>query len=69
MFEDNFKLLADQPFSIYFDLETTCGKKNVVSVEDENADMYVVSYCFIIAFHKSYFLNKITALRGFNDLI
>ena len=29
--------------------------------------MYVVSYCFIIAFHKSYCLNKITVLRSFND--
>ena len=29
--------------------------------------MYVVSYCFIVAFHKSYSLNKITVLRSFND--
>ena len=31
--------------------------------------MYVVSYCFIIAFHKSYALNKVTVLRSFNDSI
>ena len=29
-FEDNFKLMGDQPFSAYFDLETTCGKGRFV---------------------------------------
>ena len=26
-FQENFRLLGDLPFTIYFDLETTCGKK------------------------------------------
>ena len=67
-FEDNFKLMGDQPFSVYFGLETTCGKTNfALDLDDDSADMYVVSYCFIIAFHKTYSLSKITVLRSFND--
>ena len=68
-FENNFKLMGDQPFSVYFDLETTCGKGKFVFDLDEDylTDMYVVSYCFTIAFHKSYSLDKITVVRSFND--
>ena len=68
-FEDNFKLMGDQPFSVYFDLETTCGKDNYVldSDEDHLRDMYVISYCFIVTFYKSYPLDKITVVRSFND--
>ena len=68
-FEDNFKLMGDQPFSVYFDLETTCGKDKFVFDLDEDhlTDMYVVSYCFIVTFHKSYLLGKITVVRSFND--
>ena len=35
-FEDNFKLMGDQPFSVYFDLETTCGKEKFVFVRKKN---------------------------------
>ena len=51
-FEDNFKLMGGQPFSVYFDLETTCDKdKLVFDFDDEHlTDMYVVSYCFIVMF-------------------
>ena len=68
-FEDNFTLMGDQPFSVYFDLETTCGKdKLVFDFDDEHlTDMYVISYCFIVVFHKSYSLEKITIVRSFND--
>ena len=61
--------MGDQPFSIYFDLETTCGKdKLVFDFDDEHlTDMYVVSYCFVVMFHKSYSLDKITIVRSFND--
>ena len=60
-FEDNFKLIGDQPFSVYFDLEITCGKDKFVFDLDEDhlTDMYVVSYCFIVTFHKSYSLDKV----------
>ena len=60
--------MSDQSFSVYFDLETTCGKSNfALDLNDESADMYVVSHCFIVTFHKTYSLNKITLLRSFND--
>ena len=60
--------MGDQPFSVYFDLETTCGKNNfALDLEDQSADMYVVLCCFIVAFHKGYSRNKITVLRSFND--
>ena len=60
--------MGDQLFSAYFDLETNCGKNNFgVNIGDESVDMYVVSYCFIVAFHKTYCLNKITVLRSFRD--
>ena len=35
--------------------------------EDHLTDMYVVSYCFIVTFHKLYSLDKITVVRSFND--
>ena len=61
--------MGDQPFSVYFDLETTCGKDNIVFDfnNDHLTDMYVVSYCFIVMFHKSYFLDKISIVRSFNN--
>ena len=68
-FEDNYKLMGDQPFSVYFDLERTCGKDKFVFDlhEDHLTDMYVISYCFIVCFHKSYSLDKITVMRSFNN--
>lgn len=29
IFEDNVKFMGDLPFSIYFDVETTCEKKSM----------------------------------------
>ena len=51
-FEDNFRLMGDQPFSIYFDFETTCCKDKFVFTdhEDHLTDMYVVSYCLVVIF-------------------
>ena len=58
-FEDNFRLMGEQPFSVYFDLETTCAKDKIFDFDDDHlTDMYVVSYCFVVMFHKSYSLNK-----------
>ena len=61
--------MGDQLFSIYFDLETTCGKNNYVFTdrEDHLVDMYTVSYCLIVYFHQSYSLEKIAVVRSFND--
>ena len=34
-FEDNFRFMGEQPFSVYFDLETTCGKKNFTMLRNQ----------------------------------
>ena len=39
-FQDNFKVLADVPFTVYFDFETTTG--NTLFLDPK---MFVVSYC------------------------
>ena len=61
--------MGDQPFSVYFDLETACGNDRFVFDPDKDhlTDMYVVSYCFIGTFPKSYSLDKITVVRSFSD--
>ena len=60
--------MGDQPFSVYFHLETTCGKSKLfVQDEDQVTDMYAVSYCLIIYFRQSFSLNKIAIVRSFND--
>ena len=61
--------MGDQSFSVYFDLETTCGKDKLVFDFDDDhlTDTYVVFYCFIVAFHESYSVEKITVVRSFND--
>ena len=48
-FFDNMKFMGDLPFFIYFDLETTTGKK--VYDFDEDATLYPVSYAFVLSFH------------------
>ena len=56
--------MGDVPFSIYFDLETTTGKK--VYNFDEDATLYPVSYAFVVAFHPSLNNEKIPVVRSFN---
>ena len=63
-FFDNMKFMGDLPFSIYFDLETTTGKK--VYNFDEDATLYPVSYAFVITFHPSLNIEKISVVRSFN---
>ena len=49
-FEGNIRFMGGElPFAIYFDLESTCGKK--VYKFDGIAKMYPVSYAFVMAFH------------------
>ena len=48
-FFDNMKFMRDLPFFIYFNLETTTGKK--VYDFDEDATFYPVSYAFVLSFH------------------
>lgn len=63
-FEDNVKFMGDLPFSIYFDLETTCEKK--IYEFEEAAKMYSISYAFFVAFNPCLNLNGIFAERSFN---
>ena len=63
-FFDNMKFMGDLPFSIYFDLETTTDKK--VYNFDEGATLYPVPYAFVIAFHPSLNIEKVSVVRSFN---
>ena len=63
-FFNNMKFMGDIPFSIYFDLETTTGKK--IYNFDEDATLYSVSYAFVVAFHPSLKIEKIPVVRRFN---
>ena len=56
-FEDNIKFMGDLPVSIYFDLETTCGKK--IYEFEEVAEMYPISYAFVVAFNPCLNLERI----------
>ena len=59
--------MGELPFAVYFNLETTCGKKEFYNVEKSGKDMYPVSYCFVVAFQQSLGLDRITVLRSFNN--
>ena len=63
-FFDNMKFMGDIPFSIYFDLETTTGKK--IYNFDEDATLYPASYAFLVAFHPSLNIEKIPIVRSFD---
>ena len=63
-FFDNMKFMGDLPFSIYFDLETTTGKK--VYNFDEDATKYPGSYAFVVVFNPSLNIEKIFVVRSFN---
>ena len=58
------KFMGDFPFSIYFDLGTTTGKK--VYNFDEDATLYPVFYAFLIAFHPLLNIEKMLLVRSFN---
>ena len=59
--------MGELPFTVYFNLETTCGHKEYQHVEISSKNMYPVSYCFIVTFHPSLNHEKITVLRSFSD--
>ena len=61
-FQDNFKYLADVPFTVYFDFETTTGDSVFF-----NSEMFVVSYCQIYSFHPSINLDKIVIYCSFQQ--
>ena len=63
-FEDNFKFMGELAFFIYFDFETTYGKKTYDFKKDNV--QYEVSYAIAIAFHPDLELETIFIVRGFN---
>ena len=67
-FEDNFRFMGEQPFTIYFDLEKACDKKQFQHIDGSEKNVYPLSYCFVVAFHSALCLERITVLRSFNDL-
>ena len=66
-FFDNVKFMGDLPFVIYFDFETTCGKKTYNF--DNDARMYPVSYAFVVTFHPSLNLDRQFVVRSFNHTL
>ena len=63
-FFENVKFMDDLSFAIYFDYETTCGKK-ACNFDDE-ASMYPVSYAFVVAFHPSLNLDRLFVVKSLN---
>ena len=63
-FFDNMKSMEDLPFSIYFDFETTSGKK--IYNFDEDSSLYPVSYAFAVAFHPDLNIEKIFVVKSSN---
>ena len=63
-FEDNITFMEDLPFSINFDLETTCGKK--IYEFQEAAEMFPISYAFIVEFNLCLNLDRVFVVRSFN---
>ena len=62
---DNMTFMGDVLFSIYFDFETTPGKK--VYNFEEDASLYSVSYTYVVVFHPSLNIENLSAVRSFND--
>ena len=52
------------PFAIYFDFETTFGKKTYHF--DDDASMYPVLCAFVVAFHLTLNLDRTFVVRSFN---
>ena len=63
-FFENVKFMDDLSFAIYFDFETTCGKKAYNF--DDDISMYPVSYAFAVAFHPSLNLDRVSVVKSFN---
>ena len=61
--------MGDLPFTVYFDLVTTCGKSWYEDFINPTKDMYPVLYCFVISFNPSLHLNKVTVLRSFTESV
>ena len=63
-FGDNVRFMGEPPFAVYFDLETTSGKK--IYEFHQEVEMYPVSYAFVIVFNPYLKLDRISVVRSFN---
>ena len=63
-FFDNMKFMEDLLFPIYFDFETTSGKK--IYNFDDDSTLYSVSYAFMVAFHPKLNIGKLFLVKSFN---
>ena len=63
-FGDNVRFIRELPFAVYFDLETTSGKK--IYEFHQEVKMYPVSYAFVIAFNPYLKPDRISVVRSFN---
>ena len=61
-FQDNFKYLDDDLFTVYFDFKTNTGDAVFF-----NPKMFVVSYCQIYSVHPRLILEKIVIFRSFQQ--
>lgn len=61
-YQDNYKKIGDLPLAIYYDFETTTG-----CVVFFDANIYVVSYCIIVAFHPDVDLPRLYIFRSYDQ--
>ena len=59
------KFMGDLSFAIYFDLETTSGKK--IYNFDEDCTLYAVYYALVVAFHLGLEIEKFFVARSFSN--
>ena len=59
--------MGDLPFAIYFDFETTSGKK--IYNFEEDCSLYPVPYSFVVAFHSMFKAGKNIYCAKFQPLI
>ena len=57
--------MGEVPLAVYFEFETTSGKKTFIF--DEDRMLYPVSYAFVVVFHPDLNLEKIFVVRSFKQ--
>ena len=61
-YQNHYKNLADLPFTVYYDFETTTG-----SVVFFDAKMYVVSNCMVVTFHPELKIPRLVRFRSYDQ--
>ena len=59
------KFMGDLSFAIYFDFETTSGKK--IYNFDEDCTLYADYYALVVAFHLGLEIEKFFVARSFSN--